>query len=228
MKIRKEFLIFGVVIAISILLAIIYFATHNKSYNSYNVENKGSTTEPDVPPEGSTGEPSDSFYLDSDGWIGSSGTKPSTSQSDEPVGTVSEPTGDEPGVVTPEPGDTSTPSATDPEEPSESDVVDELPDEDQGDGDRTQLDNEQLAYVLAYYICGLEHDMSDLALSPAMLEQAGALSGSEPFASLEGNTYFEDLTLTDNVLSFTIEDGTVYRFNISVTDGLVTGIEFAS
>lgn len=212
---RKEFLIFGGVVVLLIVAIVATPLLKREHYESGDVMiNFESEADPEAPYTPQT-PVRDDFQVgeefparqENTQQVSGTSTQPTTAPDETTPPDESGSEGEE-GVVS---------------EPPDDEIQGE-PEDGQGDGAGVIVDSEQLAYMLAYYVCGIEHDLYSSYLSPALLSEFGTRIDA-PYDTLRSNTYFEDLLFSDGILSFVDKNGTRYMFDVTLDGQTVTSIE---
>lgn len=228
MRIRKEFIIFGAIVVLFIVV-IIAMATRNSGihYNGDNVmldfSGEGVDTVSDL----------DTVEGEELPQIGDfSGFSAKEIEEMERQARLEAELEDE----LQDPGEGYRPTNTQPvasQEPAESEgpiesvepTAEPITDADVNEGDRpvSSMTAIQYANLMVYYVCGLEDSEFERWLTPE-LRSAFGTQQEEPFVSLRGNTGFSNITATDTSFSFTAKDGNTYAFNITFDGDRVSSV----
>lgn len=231
MKVRKEFIIFGAIVVLFIVV-IIAMTTRNSGIH-YNGDN--------VILDFSDGTAEDPYLDDVDeeelpqigDFSGLSAKEVEELERQARLEEERETYGDD---ELQEPGEEYRPTNTQPvvsqepvggDEPVESVEPTEEPvtgaDVNEGDRPVSSMTAIQYANLMVYYVCGLEDSEFERWLTPELFSALGT-QPEEPFISLRGNTGFSHITATDTSFSFTAKDGNTYAFNITFDGDRVSSV----
>lgn len=218
MKIPKEYLIFGVVLALLAVMAFLIISSDRKSYDKFQSINTDTSQ--------STSNGGD----DMSGGAGTSTMNPGDNQTPS-VGGNETPT---------QPGDTST-NVTEPpvvgggEENEQGQPVEGTGDGDidetqnsesdptEGDQQNETASTEDYAYMMMYFVCGLEDSMFDEWMTPELRAEFNT-HDEAPYSELKGNTGFSDIVVNGESFSFKAANGNTYSFTMTFNGQLVSGI----
>lgn len=233
MRIRKEFIIFGVIIVLFIAI-IVAVATRNDGIH-YN----GDNVMLDFGQDGASETPYFSDSADAElpqlgDFSGLTVEDVEEMERQARLEAEREANGDEESqeqidghkpvnpsfsVVSQEPVESEAP--TESVEPTEAPITDA--DVNEGDRPVSSMTAIQYANLMVYYVCGLEDSEFERWLTPELLSAFGTQQ-EEPFTSLRGNTGFSNITATDTSFSFTAKDGNIYAFNITFDGDRVSSV----
>ena len=211
MKFQKEYLIFAVVAIAFIALVIFAVSSSGKGYKDFASTHETADQSMQTPTPEPTPRP----------------TQPPPTQTvrptDPPVATsYVEPTeSGEP--VESEPGEDDGNGDDNPEESLNSEA-----DPDEGDRPSAHPVTEDYAYMMMYYVCGLEDEMFNQWMTVELRAAFRRHLTEEPYSALNGNTSFSNVQISDGHFSFTAKDGKTYAFDVEFDGDLVSGIVYVA
>lgn len=209
MKIRKQYIIFIFIVCLLLVLALVSIFSHRDKPRSaedvsisYEQFSDDSTSVHDLTPELQAGE-QDPFSVEEQSSINDSETV--MEMEEQPTQELTT------EVMQPESTTEETPIS-----------VDVIPDDDI----ESLSVSEERASILALYVCGFNDMAFDRYLTPTMIQNLGKHTDEEPYKSLLGNYSISNITTDERAFSFTVADGTVYKFEIVYEGELVSDLKY--